>query len=226
MDDTMIKAEAATKIYYKGKPQEVTAISDVSLEIDKGEMVVLKGPSGSGKTTLLTLIGCLARPISGRITVAGKEVSRLQEPFLTLHRRIHVGFIFQQFHLLPKVSVYENVILPLYPIGVSPGDMSERAEAILSRLHIEGKKDYRVQDLSGGEQQRVAIARALINEPEIILADEPTANLDTHLSHRFLEIVKELKADGKTIVIASHDPLIYEYGPIDRVFDMRDGLLV
>lgn len=222
----MVNIERVTKIYYKGKPQEVRAVRDISMEIERGEMVVLKGPSGSGKTTLLTLIACLSRPTSGRVIVAGKDVSKLQEPFLTLHRRGHIGFIFQQFHLLPRLSVYENVVLPLYPLGIPFDRMRERVESILERLGIMRKRDYNVQNLSGGEQQRVAIARALINEPEIVLADEPTANLDTYLSKEFLKIMKELKRDGKTIVIASHDPLVYEFEEIDRVFEMRDGELI
>ncbi len=222
----MIELKEATKVYYKGTPKEVRAVDGISMAIERGRMVVLKGPSGSGKTTLLTLIGCLARPTSGRVLVAGKDVSRLQEPFLTLHRRVHVGFIFQQYHLIPDISVTENVLLPLYPLGMDWREMEGRTERVLTRLRLEGKGLYRVKDLSGGEQQRVAIARALITDPEIILADEPTANLDSHLSKEVLSIMEGLKAEGRTIVIASHDPLVYEHRAVDRVFEMRDGRLI
>lgn len=222
----MIELKEVTKIYYKGTPREVKALDGVSLRIEKGRMAVLKGPSGSGKTTLLTLAGCLSRPTKGRVFVAGKDISRLQEPFLTLHRRIHVGFIFQQYHLIPDISVQENVLLPLYPLGIEAKRMEEMVEKTLTRLRLKKKKGYRARDLSGGEQQRVAIARALVGDPEIILADEPTANLDSHLSEEFLAVMKGLKEEGKTIVMASHDPLVYEYEGVDMVFDMKDGRLI
>ena len=222
----MIELKDVTKVYYKDTPKEVKAVDGIFLEIAKGEMVVLKGPSGSGKTTLLTLIGCLSRPTRGRVLVAGKDTSRLQEPFLTFHRRMHVGFVFQQYHLIPDISVYENILLPLYPLDMTSQEMEERVEDALRKLRIKGKEAYRAKDLSGGEQQRVAIARALVTDPEIILADEPTANLDTHLSRDFLKIMDGLKEEGKTIVIASHDPLVYEHKGVDRVIEMRDGRLV
>lgn len=221
--DAVIRTDKVTKIFNPAMPDEVRAIVGVSMEIIKGEVVVLKGPSGSGKTTLLSLIGCMSRPTEGRIIVNGKDVAKLPERFLTGVRRRTFGFIFQQFNLIKGISVLENVMLPLYPTDIRISEIKKRAEAILEKLGISGKKGFEVQRLSGGEQQRVAIARALINEPEIILADEPTAHLDTELSEDLIDIFNLLHKEGKTIVIATHDPLIYERDFVDRVIEMRDG---
>lgn len=223
MPQYVIITDSATKYYNKGKPNEVLAVSNVSIRIRKGDFVVFKGPSGSGKTTLLSLIGCMTRPTSGRVNVEGKDVSHLPERFMTTIRRNTFGFIFQQFHLIPGVDVCENVMLPLYPTDVSPSILRERAEAILSTLGMERRKNFLVQRLSGGEQQRTAIARAMINDPDILLADEPTAHLDTHLSGEFLQIMLELQKKGKTIIIATHDPLVYENDFVNTIIEMRDG---
>jgi putative ABC transport system ATP-binding protein len=221
--ETLICAENLTKIYNARQPDEVRALEDASLSIDKGEVVALKGPSGSGKTTLLSLIGCMARPTSGRMIIAGKDIAKLPERFLTRIRRRTFGFIFQQFNLIRNVSVIENILLPLYPAGISFSDMRNRGEKILGELNLKSRMQVKVNKLSGGEQQRVAIARALINDPDIIIADEPTAHLDSKLSADLLRILEGLNASGKTIVIATHDPFVYDHPLIRRIVEMRDG---
>ncbi|QWR78872.1 ABC transporter ATP-binding protein [Candidatus Magnetomonas plexicatena] len=201
------------------------ALTDVSFEVFRGEFVVFKGPSGSGKTTLLGQIGCMSRPTSGKIIVGQRDVAKLPERFLTEIRRSTFGFIFQQFNLIKGITVLENVMLPLYPLIMPYSEIKERANNVLEQLNIIHKKDFKTKQLSGGEQQRVAIARALINNPEIILADEPTAHLDTKLSNDFLEIIHTLNHQGKTIIIASHDPLVYDSPHVMKTVEMRDGLL-
>jgi len=219
----LILTEGVTKVYNPRRPDEVVAVDGVSMHVKRGEVVVLKGPSGSGKTSLLSLLGCMSRPTAGRIVVDGRDVAKLAEGVLTRVRRQEFGFIFQQYHLIPDLSVVENVLLPLYPTGMRFSAMEERAEKVLSKLELEGKRRRKVRRLSGGEQQRVAVARALINEPEIIVADEPTAHLDRRLSEELLHILEDLNRDGKTIIIATHDPLVYEHPLVGRVFSMRDG---
>lgn len=219
----MIKTENVTKYFNKGNPDEVIAVNDVSIEIKGGDFAVLKGPSGSGKTTLLSLIGCMSRPTSGKVIIGGRDVSHLPERFMTRIRRNTFGFIFQQFHLIRGATVCDNVMLPLYPTGIKLSRLREKAEEILYNLGIENRKDFPVQKLSGGEQQRAAIGRALINDPDVILADEPTAHLDTHLSEEFLSIMRNLQQQGKTIIIATHDPLVYENEHVNLIIEMRDG---
>lgn len=220
---SIIKLEEVTKIFNMGRANQVCAVRDASLRITKGQFTVLKGPSGSGKTSLLGLIGCMNRPTSGKIMVHGRDVAKLPERFLTAVRRDIIGFIFQQFNLIPGLNVAENVMTPLYPTDLSYSSIRRRTDAILDRLDLSRRSHSPVQDLSGGEQQRVAIARSLINEPEIILADEPTAHLDTRLSEELLTILERLKREGKTIVVATHDPLIYEKPLVDSLIEMRDG---
>ena len=219
----MIKTENVTKYFNRGNPDEVLAVNDVSIEVKEGDFAVFKGPSGSGKTTLLSLIGCMSRPTSGRVIVEDRDVSRLPERFMTEVRRNTFGFIFQQFHLIKGISVCDNVMLPVSPVGIKPSKLRESAALILDNLGMSGRIDFPVQKLSGGEQQRTAIARALINNPDIILADEPTAHLDTHLSEEFLTIMRNLQQQGKTIVIATHDPLVYDKDYVSLIIEMRDG---
>jgi putative ABC transport system ATP-binding protein len=165
----------------------------------------------------------MGRPTSGRIVVEGKDIAKLPERFLTQIRRRTFGFIFQQFNLIRNVSVMENVLLPLYPVDASFADMRDRGEKILTDLGIHEKRQMKVNKLSGGEQQRVAIARALINRPEIIIADEPTAHLDRKLSTDLLGILERLNKGGKTIVIATHDPFVYDHPFVRRTVEMGDG---
>jgi putative ABC transport system ATP-binding protein len=222
-DNNVVLTAGATKYYNKGRANEVLAVSDVSIAIRQGDFAVLKGPSGSGKTTLLSLIGCMTRPTAGSITVEGRDVSHLPERFLTEIRRDTFGFIFQQFHLIKGLSVLQNVMIPLYPTSVGLHELGRRAEGILDRLGMSKRRDFPVQGLSGGEQQRTAIARALINDPDIILADEPTAHLDTALSREFMGIMEQFREEGKTVIIASHDPVVFENANISLVAEMRDG---
>ena len=222
-DGSLIQTEDVTKVYNPRRPDEVCAVDAVTVEVERGEIVAIKGPSGSGKTSLLSLIGCMARPTSGSIVVDGRNVAKLSEEVLTSVRRKKFGFIFQQFNLISDLTVIDNVMLPLYPGDMRPAEMRRRAEATLDGLGLLGKKARRVRKLSGGEQQRVAIARALINEPEIIVADEPTAHLDQTLSDEFMSILEDLNRQGKTVVISTHDALIYDHRIVDRVIAMRDG---
>ncbi|HHN64416.1 MAG TPA: ABC transporter ATP-binding protein [Nitrospirae bacterium] len=224
--ETVIRVENVSKCINRGRPNEVWPVRGVSLEIERAQCVVLKGPSGSGKTSLLSLIGCMSRPTEGRILLHGRDVAKLPERFLTEIRRNTFGFIFQQFNLIPGITVKENVMLPLYPTEMGLTEIKTRAERLMKKLRIYERRHFHVKGLSGGEQQRVAIARALINDPEIILADEPTAHLDTRLSVELIEILKGLKEEGKTLVIATHDPLVYEQGFVDRVVEMRDGRVI
>jgi putative ABC transport system ATP-binding protein len=233
----VIALHDVTKSFRTGKATPFTAVRNVSLTIAPGRVTVLKGPSGSGKTTLLTLIGCMARPTSGRIVLSGGgipgfpggedarelEIANLPERFLTGIRRATFGFVFQHFNLIRGISVVENVMLPAYPTGESHGEIRKRAMELLSLFGVARHAESRVDLLSGGETQRVAIARALINRPSVIVADEPTAHLDTDLSREFMEIVGSFRNDGKTVLIASHDPLVFESPRVDSVVEMRDG---
>ena len=220
---SLIHTAEATKVYNPRRPDEVIAVDRVSVRIGRGEVVALKGPSGSGKTSLLSLIGCMARPTSGRIVVDGRDVAKLAEGALTHVRRQTFGFIFQQFNLISDVSVLDNVMLPLYPTGIGTAEIHGRAQKILSELGLGEKTRRKARSLSGGEQQRVAIARALVNQPEIIVADEPTAHLDRALSDELMSILEGLHRDGKTVIISTHDALIFDHPIVDRVIAMRDG---
>ncbi|MBC8419190.1 MAG: ABC transporter ATP-binding protein [Desulfobacterales bacterium] len=222
----MIELSRITKIFNMGKANAFTALRGIDLRIDMGRITVFKGPSGSGKTTLLSIIGCMSRPTSGRIMVDNRETTSLPERFAARIRRDTFGFIFQNYNLIRGISALENIMIPAYPTGRKHAAVKRRAQELLRRLNMESKADKRVERLSGGEQQRVAISRALINDPSIIIADEPTAHLDTDLSWQFMEIMMGLKKDGKTILIASHDPLVSGYAGVDRGVGLRDGEIV
>jgi putative ABC transport system ATP-binding protein len=221
----VIDLREVTKVYNAGRPNEFAAVRGVSLTIGPRMVTALEGPSGSGKTTLLSLIGCMARPSAGRIAVDGEVVSSLPERFLTEIRRRTFGFIFQQFNLIRGITAIENVMLPAYPTGASLQHIRHQAMPLLEMLGLGAKADAKVEWLSGGEAQRVAIARALVNDPSVIVADEPTAHLDTKLSAEFMEIMRTLRRDGRTLIIASHDRLVLESDVVDRVVSMRDGLI-
>jgi putative ABC transport system ATP-binding protein len=223
---SLIALNGITKIFNRGRPDEFTALSDVSLEIEPRGLAVFKGPSGSGKTTLLSIVGCMAKPSAGRVFVKGREVTSLPDRFLTDIRRHTFGFIFQQLHLVRGINALENVILPAYPSGERLASLRERGLRLLDLMGLAHRADTNIEWLSGGEAQRVAIARALINEPAIVIADEPTAHLDTKLSLDFMAAMERLKTEGKTILFASHDPLVYESAMVDRVLEMRDGRIV
>ena len=222
----MIELDDIHKAFNQGRPNEYWALSGINLTVAARQVTALSGPSGSGKTTLLTLLGCLARPTRGRVRLRDEDVSGLPERFLTEIRRRTFGFVFQQFNLVRGLSALDNVMLPAYPLGLPYGQLREKAENQLAGLDLGHRRDARVEWLSGGEQQRVAIARALINDPEVIIADEPTANLDTALSLQFLDILSRLIDEGRTVVLTSHDPLVVESSVVNRVVRLRDGRLV
>jgi putative ABC transport system ATP-binding protein len=219
----MIELRDIRKVFNPGKPHALTAVDGVSLVLDARAVTVFQGPSGSGKTTLLSLIGCMARPTEGRILLGDREITSLPERFMTDVRRTTFGFIFQQFNLVKGISALENVMLPAYPLGEPHAALKERAAGLLDLFGILPRESSKAEWLSGGEAQRTAIARALINDPQIIIADEPTAHLDSKLSREFMDIVARLKTEQKTVIIASHDPLVYGSSVVDRVIAMRDG---
>jgi putative ABC transport system ATP-binding protein len=222
----MIELHAISKTFNAGKPNRFTALEQIDLTLAPGQVAVFKGPSGSGKTTLLGLIGCMARPTAGRLRVRGREVTRMSERFLSRIRRESFGFVFQSYNLVTGVSVLENVMLPSYPTAVPHRQVQQRALFLLETLEIISKAQEPVQSLSGGEQQRTAIARALINDPEFVIADEPTAHLDPDLARQFLEIVARLKDQGRTVIMGSHDPVMFNSPVVDRVIEMRYGRIV
>lgn len=219
----MIELRDVRKIFNEGKPTSVTAVDGVTLSIEARKVTVLRGPSGSGKTSLLSLIGCMARPTSGRIHLDGREITSLPERFLTDIRRSTFGFIFQQFNLIKGITALENVMLPAYPLGGEHRALLQRARTLLGVFGILQRADSHSEWLSGGEAQRTAIARALINDPAVIIADEPTAHLDSRLSREFMDLIARFREERKTIIIASHDPLVYESSVVDRLVTMRDG---
>lgn len=221
----MIELLNVRKVFNAGNPSEFSAINNVSLHIAGNKVTVLKGPSGSGKTTLLSIVGCMSRPSAGRVKLNDREITSLPERFLTDIRRTTFGFIFQQPNLIKGISVLENVMLPAYPLGEKRSLLKGKAMKGLAELNLTHKAASKVEWLSGGEAQRVSIVRALINDPQIIIADEPTAHLDTKLSYRFMEIVDQFKAQGKTVIITSHDPLVYDSSIVDDVVNLRDGKL-
>ena len=222
----MLELANIRKVFNQGQHNEYWALKGIDLEIPPARVSVLKGPSGSGKTTLLTILGCLARPTEGRVRLKGEDISGLPERFLTEIRRSTFGFIFQQFNLIRGLSAIENIILPGYPSGTPRAQLLARAEALLADLQLAHRRDAKVEWLSGGEQQRVAICRALINDPQILVADEPTANLDSKLSAEFLAILRRLAEAGRTVILTSHDPLVVESEVVDRVYSLRDGQLI
>jgi len=222
----MIELKNITKIYEINKNDKVVALDDINLKIKEGELVVLKGASGSGKSTILSLIAALSKPTSGEVIVDTKQISKLPDNFASVYRRDNIGFIFQKYNLIPTLSVKENIILPLVPLNPHAKDVKEKFDIVTNRFNISHKENAIVRNLSGGEQQRVAIARANINDPKIIIADEPTANLDEKLSLHFIEILRELKALNKTIVIATHDPLFFGLDFVDREIEVHNGKIV
>lgn len=219
----MINLNGVTKVFNKGKPSECTALNDITLSIEAGCVTVIKGPSGSGKTTLLAITGAMTKPTSGRVEIMGREISSLPERFLAGIRRTTFGFIFQQFSLIKGITALENIMIPAYPLGEKHSSVKQRALALLDLCNLSHKARAKVEWLSGGEAQRIAIARALVNNPHVIIADEPTAHLDTGLSREFIETMAQLNEKGKTVIVASHDPLIYDSPIVHRVIEFRDG---
>ncbi len=222
----MITLKNVSKIYELNKNHNVKALDNINLHIKEGELVVLKGVSGSGKSTILSLIAALTKPTEGEVLVNEKRISKLPDNFASDYRQQDIGFIFQKYNLIPTLSVKENILLPLVPTNPKESEAQEKLNRVLEQFQIAHKKDERVRNLSGGEQQRVAIARAHVNNPKIIIADEPTANLDEQLSLDFIEILKQLKNEGKTIVIATHDPLFFDLEIVDKIIEVKAGKIL
>jgi len=221
----MIELKNITKIYDLNKNDQVVALKDINLSIKEGELIILKGSSGSGKSTILSLIAALSKPTSGEVIVDEKKISKLPDNFASVYRRDNIGFIFQKYNLIADISVKENILLPLIPLNPDANELDEKLNIVMEKFQISHKKENLVKTLSGGEQQRVAIARANVNNPKIIIADEPTANLDEKLSLHFIEILRELKDAGKTIVVATHDPLFFDLDFVDREIEVSNGTI-
>lgn len=218
-----MEVRGLTKVYRMGTSQ-VRAVDGVSFEVEAGEFVALMGPSGCGKSTLMHLLGCLDLPDAGSYRLDGVEVFALGEKDLARLRGKYLGFVFQAFNLIPRLSALENVELPLVYAGVPAGERQRRAKAVLERVGMGHRAAHSPAELSGGQQQLVAIARALVNEPAVILADEPTGNLDTVTSRQIMEILASLNAEGKTVLLVTHEADIAAYAR--RVLRLRDGKIV
>lgn len=218
----VIKLEDAYKIYPMGS-EEVRALNGVSLSFEKGSFWAIMGQSGSGKSTMMNILGCLDRLTKGRYLLEGEDVSHLDDDALSEFRLRHLGFIFQSFNLIPQLTVQRNIELPLYYLGWEAGGSAERAKEMANRVGLGNRLDHRPAELSGGQMQRVAIARALAGDPQILLADEPTGNLDTATGEQIIEMLKDLNEQGKTIIIVTHEPGIAENAK--NILIMKDGII-
>jgi putative ABC transport system ATP-binding protein len=222
----VVELSGVGKVFHGGRHNAFAALREVDLRLAPGRLTVLRGPSGSGKTTLLSIVACLQRPTTGRVRVGDEEVTGLPERFLASIRRSTFGVVFQQFQLVAGLSVRTNVMLPAYPTGRTRREIGARADLLLERLGLSALADEEVERLSGGEQQRAAIARALVNDPPVVLADEPTAQLDSELSADVLAVLAGLRDEGRTVVVASHDPRVCDAPAVDEVVSLRDGRIV
>ncbi|MDY4485975.1 MAG: ABC transporter ATP-binding protein [Anaerovibrio sp.] len=221
-DAIAIRLRDIKKIYKMGG-QELAALNGINLDIKRGEFAALMGPSGSGKSTLMNILGCLDRPTVGSYELEGKEVAHLSDDELAVMRNKHIGFVFQNFNLLSRISSLENVALPLVYAGVGASERRKRALQVLEAVGLGDRAGHLPNELSGGQRQRVAIARALVNNPEIIMADEPTGNLDTKSTKEIMEIFQEMHGRGKTIILVTHEPEIAVCA--NRQLLVRDGVI-
>jgi len=222
MAEPLVRLENVTRVYHMGDV-EVRALAGVTLDLEVGEFTAIMGASGSGKSTMMNLLGCLDRPTSGRYVLEGQEISRLDSDQLAAIRNRTIGFVFQNFNLLSRTSALENVELPLLYANVGAAERHARAREALTRVGLGDRVDHHPNQMSGGQQQRVAIARALVNRPRILLADEPTGNLDSHTSEDVMALFQELGRTGITVILVTHEPDIAAYAA--RVITMRDGLV-
>jgi putative ABC transport system ATP-binding protein len=216
----VIELEAVTRVYVMGE-EEVHALAGVDLRIDGGDYVAVMGASGSGKSTLLNVLGCLDRPSSGTYRLGGRDVSTLSDADLSHERNLRLGFVFQSYHLIPHLTVLENIEVPMEYAGVAPSVARRRARDLAERIGLGGRFDHRPTELSGGQQQRVGIARALANSPLVLLADEPTGNLDSTTGQEILALLDELHRAGTTLVVVTHDPGVGARAR--RIVRMKDG---
>ena len=221
-DAIAIRLRDIKKIYKMGG-QELAALNGINLDVKRGEFAALMGPSGSGKSTLMNILGCLDRPTVGSYELEGKEVAHLSDDELAMMRNKHIGFVFQNFNLLSRISSLENVALPLVYAGVGVSERRKRAQEVLEAVGLGDRAEHLPNELSGGQRQRVAIARALVNNPEIIMADEPTGNLDTKSTKEIMEIFQEMHGRGKTIILVTHEPEIAICA--NRQLLVRDGVI-
>jgi len=217
----VIEMNDVVKTYRKGNEPPIKAIDHVSLAIDSGEFVAILGPSGSGKSTLMNVLGLLDRPDSGEYVLNGRAVEKLGADDLAALRNRHIGFVFQSYHLLPRTTAIENVQLPL--LYAKRSDFKTRGEAALAAVGLSDRRNHLAEELSGGQQQRVAIARAIVNEPSVLLADEPTGNLDSSSAREIVDVFRELHAKGTTIVLITHDRDVA--AAAERVIQVRDGAI-
>ncbi len=222
MNSEVIAIKNISKKYIMGD-QLIAALKDVSLSIQRNEYVALMGPSGSGKSTLMNILGCLDTPTSGSYLLNGKEVSKMEDDELAYIRNKEIGFVFQTFNLLPRLSSLENVALPLVYAGMSAAERTQRSEYVMELVGLKDRMDHKPNQLSGGQRQRVAIARALVNNPSIILADEPTGNLDTKTSYEIMNIFEEINSKGNTVILVTHEEDIAKHAK--RIMRLRDGLI-
>lgn len=217
----LLEVKGVRKDYYQGKVV-VPALRGIDLTVEAGEFTAIAGPSGSGKTTLLNVIGCLDKPTAGHIRLAGQDLAQLSKTQLADIRRQKIGFVFQSYNLIPVLTAYENVEFSLALLGAKPEDAREKVMGILKDVGLEGLENRRPNDLSGGQQQRVAIARALVKDPDLVLADEPTANLDSETGRAVLDLMLELnRKRGTTFIFSTHDSMVMEYAR--RLITVRDG---
>ncbi len=217
---SIIQLENIRKSYYLGK-QELQVLKGITLDVFKNEYVALMGPSGSGKSTLMNILGCLDSPTGGKYILNNKDVSRMADNDLAEVRNKEIGFVFQQFNLLPRLTALENVALPLVYSGIAKKERIERAQEVMVKVKLDDRAHHKPNELSGGQCQRVAIARALINNPSIILADEPTGNLDSKTSYEIMDILGKIHADGNTVVLVTHEDDISHFA--HRIIRLRDG---